>query len=297
MNTYSKIAFSSYFLIALMTAYMGIRYLVAGEIRPHHLEIIGVHSWSAILPDFKVMLLMLMKGAGLGYLTTAVALFILLLGPFRKNEKWSIWGLLLIISVQLGGRFINILIASSFSPNSAPIELLAIAISLALVGFFCSLKMNEKESEKEASGYKYPLISIASYSIIALMSIVTGVVYSFSGEIMSYHLDALGISSWDAIEAGYQTILLTYMRGAGLGFFTTAAAVVVLLVAIIRKPNKWLRWGILTVSLTQVSIMIWIVLVVRINTPGTPPIAPLSIAFALAILGFLMAAKKRKILS
>lgn len=296
MNRYTKAAFGCFFTIGLMAAYMGIKYLMVGEIRLHHLEIIGVESWDDVVPGYKVFLLMFMKGAGLGYLTTAVALAVLLFGPFRKHQAWAAWGVTIILFVQLGGRFINILIASSGTPNSAPVGVLAVAILLGLTGAFCSVKLtpNQPALIQKKRVVTYPLLSTVCSIIVLVMATITAGIYMFSTEIMPYHLSALGVSSWHDINPGYQTMLLTYMRGAGLGFLTLAVAIAVLLAGMAKNPENWLRWGILTVSLTHILVMMWIVIFIRANTPGQPPIIPLTAAAALSVAAFFIPAKKRE---
>ena len=297
MNKYLKIAFSCYFVIMLMGGFMGIRYILAGEIRPHHLEIIGVESWNMVVSEYKVMLLMLMKGAGLGYLTMAVALVVVLFGPFQEKERWSIWALLAICTVQLFGRLVNIAIASTNNQNSAPIELLAIAFGLVLVAFLCSLKMPrpDKQSHTNNSNEKYALFSQVCYALVAVMALITAVVYSISSQAMPYHLDALSIPDWSSLEKGYQVIMLTYMRGAGLGFLTTVVAIGLFLFALRKNTSNWMRWGIMVVSLTQALVMSYVVMTVRSLTPGNPPIIPLAAAVVLSIVGFLMPISKKKI--
>jgi hypothetical protein len=245
------------------------------------------------------MLLLLMKGAGLGYLTTTIAIAVLLFGPFRNNEKWSIWGLAIVIVTQPAGSLRNILNVGTQYQPLVPVELLIISCILFAGGFLCSLKMpaTPKSDMLKSTDEKYPMLSVICYALAGLMGLITAWVYMTSPQAMPYHLDALGVSSWSALAKGYQILMLIYMRGAGLGFLMFSVATAVILFALIRKPGKWLRGGLFVLTMIHTSVMIYIVLTVRFNSPGSPPIIPLSIALILIIIGYFIPLKKTYMLN
>ena len=296
MPTYSKIAFGSYLLFILLSSIFGVAYLTAGEIRLHHLGMIGVGSWADVIPEYKVMLLMFMKGAGSGYLSTALAMSVVLFGPFRKREAWSLWALAGIGLVQLGGRWVNVMSAGVTSQMFVPLVLLVIGTLLVLSGFCFSLLgiKTEWRSEKEHSAERYSLLSLCCYAFIAVINLLTAFIYLTSDEIMLYHVHALGVSNWSEIADGYHGILLTYMRGAGVSFLTTAFALAFFLVVLIGTFSNWLRWGLLWVTLLQTSVIIYVSCSVAVKTAGQPPITLLLFVTVLAIAGFALPPKRNR---
>ncbi len=287
MNRYSKISFSCYFLIFLMSAAMGIRYLMASSIRAHHLEAIGVLSWDVVVPKFKIMLLMMMKGAGTGYLVTAFAIGALLI-PFSKGNTRARWALLAVCLTQLLGRYLNVQGLNSRVPVSAPTYLLFIAVALAVVAFVFSFLGEKVLHETVRNDQKsFTIITtVVCFAIVTIMSLVTGVLYTTADQVMSYHVAALGVADWSVVPSGYQVVLTTYIRGAGLGFLTTTVGLTGLILVYIKDNDIKNRFGLLLLSMAQLLPMIWIVLTVRLNTEGTPPIIPVVVATLLALIGF-----------
>jgi hypothetical protein len=82
-------------LVAAVMFGIGVRYLAATQIMPHHLQVLGV-AWTDLTPPTRTLMLTLMKGTGLVGVCTAVALGVLLAVPFRRQEVWSYWAVLLV---------------------------------------------------------------------------------------------------------------------------------------------------------------------------------------------------------
>jgi hypothetical protein len=82
-------------LVAAVMFGIGLRYLAATQIMPHHLRILGV-AWTDLTAPTRTLMLTLMKGTGLVGVCTAVALGVLLAIPFRRQEAWSYWAILLV---------------------------------------------------------------------------------------------------------------------------------------------------------------------------------------------------------
>lgn len=299
MNKYTKIAFGNYLIIAVTFAAIGFRYIFAKEILPAYYKVIDAHSWSSVVEGYKVMLLMFMKGAGLGYLTTAIAIVVLAIGMVKGNEKWPIWALPIVILTQLAGSIKNILNVGIEYQLLVPFELLVVECILFLCGYLFSLKIpvTPKLNIAKSADGKYPTISVISYILVGLMAIITACVYMISPQAMQYHMDALGVPGWSALEKGYQTLMLIYMRGAGLGFLVVSVAIAVMLVDLIQKPGKWMRNGLFVLAMIHTSVMIYIVLTVRFHSPGSPPIIPLSIALIFILVGYFIPIKKTDLLN
>jgi hypothetical protein len=84
----------NWLVVAVMFG-IGVRYLAATQIMPHHLRILGV-AWADLTPPMRTLMLTLMKGTGLVGVCTAVALGVLLAIPFQRQEAWSYWAILLV---------------------------------------------------------------------------------------------------------------------------------------------------------------------------------------------------------
>jgi len=82
-------------LIAAVMFGIGIRYLAATQLMPHHVRMLGV-PWTDLTPGTRTLMLTLMKGTGLVGICTAVAFGVLLAIPFRRQEAWSYWAVLLV---------------------------------------------------------------------------------------------------------------------------------------------------------------------------------------------------------
>ena len=79
---------------------VGVQYLIATEIMPHHLRILDV-AWTDLTPRTRALMLTLMKGTGMVAICTAVFLAVLLAVPFRGGQAWSRWAILLVGATAL----------------------------------------------------------------------------------------------------------------------------------------------------------------------------------------------------
>lgn len=92
MSIKTKIAFCCYLIIAISALVMGLVYTFSPEIRPYHQRVIGMR-WEDLDPNLKMLLLALLRGAGVGGLITGLSIGILLFIPFRRGETWSRWAI------------------------------------------------------------------------------------------------------------------------------------------------------------------------------------------------------------
>jgi len=81
-------------LVAAVMFGIGVRYLAASQLMPHHRQMLGV-AWTELTPGTRTLMLTLMKGTGLAGICTAVPLAVFLAVPFRRHEAWSHWAILL----------------------------------------------------------------------------------------------------------------------------------------------------------------------------------------------------------
>ena len=142
MNLTSKIAFGCYLLVALVVAGIGIRYLLASQIMPYHAAAMD-STWENLAPGVQSMSLNFMKSAGIGFLSTAIAVFMLLLFPFRKDELWARWALVTVSLTELiliTFRVVDVRMNTAAEPPLVPFIVL---IGLAVMGFLLSLRNND----------------------------------------------------------------------------------------------------------------------------------------------------------
>jgi hypothetical protein len=90
MSAKSKIAFWCYFLAIVGPGVFGIVFLLRQEFMPYHAVAVGM-SWPEVPGPFQVLIMGLLKLAGGGWITTAMALLVLLLIPFRQGARWALW--------------------------------------------------------------------------------------------------------------------------------------------------------------------------------------------------------------
>ena len=130
-----------------------------------------------------------------------------------------------------------------------------------------------------------PLISFISYSCVALISILFGLIYLTRNQFMPYHAEALGLS-WSELSENMQVLILALMRAAGGGFLATGLAIFILLIIPFMVGDKWAIYAIPTISLCTSLGTLYATLLVKTKTPGKPPFVLSFLALALTIIGF-----------
>lgn len=135
-------------------------------------------------------------------------------------------------------------------------------------------------------------ITFIMYGIIGLSLLGTGIRYFFSSEIMSYHLAAMGVSSWSELAPNVQVMTLNFVRAAGLGFFTAASSILVLLIFPFRKGEAWARYAIAAITLAFLGVLTGIMLSVRASTPGNPPVFAVVPLIILAVCACILSFRK-----
>lgn len=98
---------------------VGVHYLIAGKLMPHHLRVLDV-EWADLTPRTRALLLTLMKGTGMVAICTAVSLAVLLAVPFRAGEAWSRWAIPLVGATALVPTLIGALRLRAETGASSP---------------------------------------------------------------------------------------------------------------------------------------------------------------------------------
>ena len=130
------------------------------------------------------------------------------------------------------------------------------------------------------------LISFISYSFVALVLILFGLIYLLKNQFMPYHSEALGLS-WSELEPQKQILILALMRAAGGGFLATGLAMLILLIIPWRAGYTWSIYAIPAISLCNCLGTLYATLLVKTRTPGTPPVRLSLLALVLTMIGFI----------
>jgi hypothetical protein len=139
MKPKAKIAFLLYLAVILLSLVFAGMYLFRSQFMPYHAAAVGV-AWTELRPEFRTLFLALLRVCGGGWLAAAIAMSILLLVPFRRNEAWSRWALPLVgLSAAVPTLYATLLVKAR-TPASPPWFGAAAAIVLILLGFALSFR-------------------------------------------------------------------------------------------------------------------------------------------------------------
>ena len=131
------------------------------------------------------------------------------------------------------------------------------------------------------------LISFISYSCVATISIVLGLIYLLKNQFMPYHSKALGLS-WSELEANMQVLIIALMRATGGGLIASGIAMLILLLIPWKKGDMWSLYAIPAINLCVSLGALYAMLLVKRKTPGTPPIILSLLAIVLTLVGFVL---------
>jgi len=102
---------------------------------------------------------------------------------------------------------------------------------------------------------------------------------------MPYHSLALS-KSWSEVEPEVQTLILALMRVTGGGFLTASLAIFVLLVIPFQTQEAWAIYTVPAIALITSGSSFYATYLVRLKTPGNPPIKLSLLSIGLTIIGF-----------
>ncbi|RLU01787.1 MAG: hypothetical protein D9N14_01220 [Ketobacter sp.] len=134
-----KIALFCYGFNALGLFIFGLIYTLSPEFLPFHSEAIG-KSWNELAPSYQVLYLGMMRTEGAGFMSSGIAIAILLAIPFRKREVWCYWAMAIIGIVEHVPSMIGAMNTSQLTPASSPWQLNLLGVVLLVVGLVMSLK-------------------------------------------------------------------------------------------------------------------------------------------------------------
>ena len=145
MSTRMKLAFSLYFLSGLLLAAFGFVYLLRPEFMPYHSVAVGM-PWSEVSPNFKILIIALMRAVGGTVLILALAFFLILLVPFRQGAKWALWGLPILGLLQSAGSAYAMSHVALNTSASPPLWVALAGAILVVVAFALSIPARNKRA-------------------------------------------------------------------------------------------------------------------------------------------------------
>lgn len=130
-------------------------------------------------------------------------------------------------------------------------------------------------------------IAFGCYLAATAMAMVTGLVYLFSPQFMPYHAEAIGVN-WEDLTPRFQMLFLAFLKGGGAGGLGSGLALGIMLFIPFKRGEAWSRWAILAVGLTGYLPVLYTALMVKLNTPASPPWPLIVVAIALLTAGFFL---------
>lgn len=122
----------------------GLIYTFSPTFLPFHSDAIGM-SWDELTPAVQTLYLGMMRTEGAGLLSSALAIAILLVIPFRRNEPWSFWAMSVIGSVEQVPSMLGAYHTTQLTPASSPWQLNLLGIALLLIGLALALSNKNKQ--------------------------------------------------------------------------------------------------------------------------------------------------------
>ncbi len=143
MNIRMKIAFACYCLMGLLLVGFGVVYLLRQEFMPYYSVAVGL-PWADVPPNFQFLILALMKAVGGAIIAVALALYIVLLVPFREGERWALWAVPILGLVQSAAALYPMSYIASNTTASPPLWAPAAGVLLIVFAFALSLSASKR---------------------------------------------------------------------------------------------------------------------------------------------------------
>jgi len=124
------VALGALVLAALLALAFGARYLLAKAFMPYHAAVLG-KSWPALEPRLQIIVLGMLKVAGVGLLGYGVSLLWLLL-PLQRGEVWAAWAALT-VSLAVVGPILYVVVSLRRIEPSARTPIVPTLVVLGLV--------------------------------------------------------------------------------------------------------------------------------------------------------------------
>lgn len=133
---------------------------------------------------------------------------------------------------------------------------------------------------------KIKIAAFVNY-LAAAMLMVMGIIYLTKTSFMSYHGDAISLN-WDEVDQNTRVLILALMRGVSGGLIAVSITILFLEFKFISSKLRWIPVLIMIVGIILSGTIMYAMLIVKINTPGNPPIAMTISGIGLLIIGFFL---------
>lgn len=138
MTTRTRIALGCYVVVLLALTAWGIGFMLRDEFMPYHAVAVGM-PWSDVPRPFQVLILGLMKVSGALWITIGLCIAVLIAGPVRRGERWSLWAVPLLLLVECLAPVPAMVLVTANTPAQPPWISTAIQIALVLAGMALSV--------------------------------------------------------------------------------------------------------------------------------------------------------------
>jgi hypothetical protein len=142
MTTRYKFAFALYFINAVCMLVAGLVYQLSGRFMPYHSDVIQT-KWSELTENQQILYLGMMRTEAAGFLASSLAIFILLLIPFRQGQRWSSYAICAIGVVEYLPSAIATYNVSILTTANPPWMALFTGVILLLVALMLSLSKSK----------------------------------------------------------------------------------------------------------------------------------------------------------
>jgi hypothetical protein len=117
----------------------GLVYTLSKSYLPYHAAATS-YAWHELTPGVQVLFQAMLNGAGSLMLLTALTLIVLLIIPFRQNERWCFWVIPFIVISAMLITIRSAVLVDLNTPSNPPWFLLLIIIGLFISGLLLSYK-------------------------------------------------------------------------------------------------------------------------------------------------------------
>jgi peptidoglycan/LPS O-acetylase OafA/YrhL len=113
-------------------------------------------------------------------------------------------------------------------------------------------------------------VAFVCYLCVSLLLMGFGVRYYFGGQLMSYHLEAIGVP-WESLPETVRFMFLLFMQGVGVGFICVSAAMLAMLFIPFRRGERWADLALPGIGLAVSGMLSVMMCSIMQHTTAEPP--------------------------
>jgi hypothetical protein len=132
----------------------------------------------------------------------------------------------------------------------------------------------------------YLFANLSNY-ISAAITILYGLAYLIEPRLLDFHRGA-GQMSWEKLNAGYQTLILSLMRAVGGGAIASGCVGAILQYHFSESLQSWMPLTILISGAFVTTGTLYAMVLIRTKTKGRPPVPLVLTSLVLAVIGYLL---------